>query len=85
LADVLNSPDSGTADRTEHTGSNPFNYGTPVPPEGFYGRAKTIADVKNRIGAMTAQSLNIVGLRRMGKSSLLRYIKERTGEFCRPE
>ena len=41
--------------------------------------------MNNRIGAMTAQSINIVGFRRSGKTSLLRYIKERTDEFCPPE
>jgi hypothetical protein len=82
---VLNSPDFDTLDPSSQISSNPFNYGTPVPPDGFYGRAKAIADVKNRIGAVTAQSINIVGLRRIGKSSLLRYIKERTEVFCRPE
>ncbi|WP_414621563.1 CHAT domain-containing protein [Calothrix sp. CCY 0018] len=62
-------------------GSNSFNYGSPVPPESFYGRYRVIADVKNRIGAMTAQCINIVGLRRSGKTSLLRYIEERREVF----
>lgn len=82
FGEVLNSPNSGSADTTGQIGRNPFNYGTPVPPAQFYGRMKAIADIRNRIGAMTAQSVNIVGLRRMGKSSLLRYIKERTEIFC---
>ena len=55
---------------------NPFQYGSSVPPQSFYGRKKAILDLKNRIGAITPQSINIVGLRRNGKTSLLRYIQE---------
>ena len=64
---------------------NPFKYGRPVPPESFYGRRKAILDLKNRIGAIEPQCINIVGLRRNGKTSLLRYIKERTAEFFQPQ
>ena len=60
---------------------NPFQYGAPVSPDRFYGRVSAIADVKNRIGAISAQCVNIVGLRRSGKSSFLRYIKERPQVF----
>ncbi len=67
------------------TRANPFEYGPPVPPERFYGRQKAIADVKNRIGAISSQCINIVGMRRNGKSSLLRYIRERTEVFCHIE
>ena len=63
-------------------GENPFEYGLPVPPHRFYGRRKEILDIKNRIGAISPQCVNLVGLRRNGKSSLLRYIKERINEFC---
>lgn len=69
----------------QRTGVNPFEYGNPVSPEHFYGRRKAIADVKNRIGGISSQCINIVGQRRNGKSSLLRYIKERTQAFCQPE
>jgi hypothetical protein len=69
----------------QRTGANPFEYGPPVPPERFYGRRRAIADVKNRIGAISAQCINIVGQRRNGKSSLLRYIRERTEVFCQRE
>jgi len=60
-------------------GINPFIYGNPVPPEKFYGRRQERLEVKNRIG--TGQSINVVGLRRIGKSSLLRYIQARPEEF----
>ena len=63
---------------------NPFDYGTPVSPDRFYGRRQAIADVRNRIGGMSAQCINIVGLRRNGKSSLLRYIQEKTDVFVQP-
>ena len=69
----------------QQTGANPFEYGPPVPPERFYGRHRAIADVKNRIGAISSQCINIVGMRRNGKSSLLRYIRERTEVFCHIE
>jgi cellulose biosynthesis protein BcsQ len=64
---------------------NPFDYGTPVPPERFYGRHRVIADVKNRIGAISAQCINIVGLQGSGKTSLFRYIQERSEVFCQRE
>ncbi|BAY74108.1 trypsin-like protein serine protease typically periplasmic containing C-terminal PDZ domain-like protein [Nostoc linckia NIES-25] len=66
-------------------GDNPFEYGLPVPPERFYGRRKEILEIKNRIGAISPQCVNLVGLRRNGKTSLLRYIKEKISEFCSPE
>jgi hypothetical protein len=62
--------------------TNPFNYGSPVPPERFYGCQQNIRDVKYRIGAITAQSINIVGFRRSGKTSLLQYIQRRPEVFC---
>jgi transcriptional regulator with XRE-family HTH domain len=65
-------------DRTGQLSMNPFIYGDPVPPEKFYGRRQAILEVKNRIGAIASQSINIVGLRRIGKTSLLRYIRWRS-------
>ncbi|MEL4894128.1 trypsin-like peptidase domain-containing protein [Crocosphaera sp. Alani8] len=64
---------------------NPFTFGPPVSPESFYGRRKAILDLKNRIGAVSPQCINIVGLRRNGKTSLLRYIDERREEFFQPK
>lgn len=78
-------PDLATQNRQFHQQQrgdvNPFQYGAPVSPDRFYGRVSAIADVKNRIGAISAQCVNIVGLRRSGKSSFLRYIKERPQAF----
>lgn len=61
--------------------TNPFQYGSSVPPQGFYGREKAILHLKNRIGASSPNSVNIVGFRRNGKTSLLRYIKESPSTF----
>ena len=71
-------------ERPEAATFNPFEYGSPVSPERFYGRLEQRLDVKNRIGAISSQSLSIVGLRRSGRTSLLRYIKARPSEFCQP-
>jgi SEFIR domain len=64
---------------------NPFIYGNPVPPERFYGRQQAKLAVKNRIGALTSQSINIVGLRQIGKTSLLNYIHANPTEFIQPD
>ena len=75
-------PSAEEPDKNGQKGSNPFGYGTPVPPERFCGRNKTLEDVENRIGAISAQCINVVGFRRSGKSSLLQYIKYRPDKFC---
>ncbi len=72
-------------DKTGQLSMNPFIYGDPVPTEKFYGRQQAKLEVKNRIGAIAAQSVNIVGLRRIGKTSLLRYIRANPTEFIHPE
>jgi hypothetical protein len=64
---------------------NPFEYGSTVSPDRFYGQHNAIADVRNRIGAVTSQCINIVGQRKSGKSSFLRLIDERVEKFCLPE
>lgn len=62
---------------------NPFIYGSAVPPKRFYGRYPQRADVRQRIGGISAQCISIVGHRRSGKSSLLRFIREHIAdEFC---
>src|SRR4028118_112863 len=70
---------------SKKTDSNPFGYGKPVSPERFYGRKKAILDVKSRIGGISSESINIVGMRRNGKSSILALITERTERFCQPK
>lgn len=69
--------------RIGQIGNNPFIYGDPVPPDKFYGRHREILEVRSRIS--TAQSINIVGLRRNGKTSLLRYIQAYPEKFFQPD
>ena len=68
--------------------SGPFIYGPAITPEGFYGRSPLIREIKTRIGGVTPQCVNVVGMRRAGKSSLLRLIAEDSGQFfsedCQP-
>ena len=63
---------------------NPFTSGLPVSADRFYGRKRTIADLKNRIGARSAQCINLVGLRRSGKTSMLQYVQARSELFFAP-
>ncbi len=42
-------------------------------PESFLGRAREVQSVFNRLNASTPQSVAVVGMRRIGKSSLLYY------------
>ena len=60
----------------------PFSYGTTVPPDSFYGRSDQLQRVKHALNAVPAMCLSIVGIRRSGKSSLLRYIHERIETLC---
>jgi len=66
-------------------GASPFEPGIAVAPERFIGRDLQRAAVKVRIGGISAQCVSIVGQYRSGKSSLLKYIHERIGEFCTVE
>ena len=56
--------------------SNPFFYGGAVPTELFIGREDILQSIHNCIAGRTLQSFSIVGERRMGKSSVLAYIKD---------
>lgn len=69
--------------KSRQIGNNPFIYGDPVPPDKFYGRQREILEVRSRIS--TAQSINIVGLRRNGKTSLLHYIQAYPEKFFQPD
>jgi hypothetical protein len=61
--------------------SNPFFYGARSTPELFYGRRDLLQAIVERVGGRTAQSISIVGERRMGKTSLLHYLKAQAGEL----
>ena len=55
---------------------NPFFYGGAVPTDLFIGREDILQSIQNCIAGRTLQSFSIVGERRMGKSSVLAYIKD---------
>jgi hypothetical protein len=62
------------AEQVRQMETNPFFAGGAVPPVLFTGRAATLRLIKTRLGGTSLQSVSIVGERRMGKSSLLRYV-----------
>src|SRR5947208_557657 len=53
---------------------NPFRVGNPVPPDRFIGREDIVRTIFARIH--NAESSAIVGPSHIGKSSLLRYIRD---------
>ena len=54
---------------------NPFTFGNPVrDPERFFGRKEEVRQVVNRLLSSAHESTSIVGERRIGKTSLLKYI-----------
>ncbi len=60
---------------------NPFTVGLPVEADRFYGRQRTIADLRGRIGARSPQCVNLVGLRRSGKTSMLQCVAAKPEAF----
>jgi transcriptional regulator with XRE-family HTH domain len=60
--------------KTGQSSQNPFTYGTSVSPDRFYGRNEALKFVGDRLRQGT--SVNLVGLRRSGKTSLLRYLMD---------
>lgn len=85
LADRFADKPSPMIRSSNHVGVSPFEPGSAVAPERFIGRDAERAAVKVRIGGISAQHISIVGQYRSGKSSLLKYIKERIIEFCPKE
>ena len=55
---------------------NPFFYGGAVPSSLFYGRKDVLSAIEGCITGKTLQSFSIVGERRMGKSSVLAYVRD---------
>jgi S1-C subfamily serine protease len=53
-----------------------FFTGGAVPSDLFVGRKTSLALIRSRLGGRSLQSISIVGERRIGKSSLLRYTAE---------
>ncbi|MBN2442933.1 MAG: hypothetical protein JXJ04_16360 [Spirochaetales bacterium] len=65
---------AGKIDPLTHKG-NPYLNRVMIPhPDMFFGRKGIIKRIMNRISAESPQSVSIVGERRIGKSSLLKYL-----------
>src|SRR6202008_2820493 len=63
----------GLTDEDGRTFRNPFIVGGPIQnPRDFFGRKRAVGSSIARLGSM--QSISIVGERRIGKTSLLRYL-----------
>ena len=76
---------SAPASETLQSSANPFDVGSPVTAARFYGRRAEREALKGRVGAMSPQSINLVGIRLSGKTSLLLYLRDRISEFCVPD
>lgn len=56
--------------------SNPFTFGNPIrDPERFYGRVEDVRQIVNRLRSSAHESTSVVGERRIGKTSLLKYLE----------
>jgi hypothetical protein len=65
---------------------DPFIYGTAVPSEMFVGRKETLDVIKSHVGHYsTLQSLSVVANRRIGKTSLLKYVAQNCQTLLSPE
>ncbi|MBI9051833.1 MAG: AAA-like domain-containing protein [Anaerolineaceae bacterium] len=54
---------------------NPFTFGNPIKdPARFYGRREDLRQIVNRLRSSAHESTSIVGERRIGKTSLLKYL-----------
>jgi hypothetical protein len=54
---------------------NPFTFGNPIHnPARFYGRKEDIRQIVNRLRSSAHESTSVVGERRIGKTSLLKYL-----------
>jgi eukaryotic-like serine/threonine-protein kinase len=55
---------------------NPFTFGNPIKdPARFYGRREDLRQIVNRLHSSAHESTSIVGERRIGKTSLLKYLE----------
>ena len=55
---------------------NPFTFGNPIKdPARFYGRREDLRQIVNRLRSSAHESTSIVGERRIGKTSLLKYLE----------
>lgn len=64
-------------DEAEEDDINPFWYGSSLPDGYFVGRTEELRIIKNAIGTSNKMScLSFIGNRRVGKTSLLKYVYE---------
>jgi len=78
--------------KKQKTINNPFTFGNPIrDSERFIGRAEDIRQITNRLLSSARESTSIVGERRIGKTSLLKYLTNpeiaesfglKNDEFC---
>jgi hypothetical protein len=74
-SDVVDVGVEGAVGQIRTDKPNPFTYGgKPVSADRFYGRKEVLKFVSDRLRKGT--SVNLVGLRRSGKTSLLRYLMD---------
>lgn len=60
--------------------SNPFTFGNPIrQPERFYGRKAELGQVATRLLSGALESTSLIGERRSGKTSLLKYLAHEQG------
>ena len=56
-------------------GMNPFTYGNPISePDRFFGRTLIVEQIFSRLRNAEFESSSLVGERRIGKTSLLKYV-----------
>lgn len=57
--------------------ANPFTFGNPIrDPSRFYGRDNEVRQIASRLLSSGHESTSVVGERRLGKTSLLYYLKD---------
>jgi len=63
---------------------NPYIRGVPVPPKLFYGYTKEIRQFYQALMGPVMQPIRVLGLRRSGKTSFLRYVSSELGRKSNP-
>jgi hypothetical protein len=69
-----------TSTRLRPDTNNPFHYPGPVPPESFIGHRWAVDFCRERLTTRKPQNIAIIGERRIGKTSLLHYLREFSGQ-----
>ena len=89
---MIASEETKQGQKKQKLSSNPFTFGNPIrDPERFIGRKEDIRQITNRLLSSARESTSIVGERRIGKTSLLKYLTNpeiaesfglKNDEFC---